>query len=688
MFGGVAAFAFVLYLWTMPHWVTMEDSGEFIVSALKLGIPHPPGYPLWTWIAHLFTWFPFGSVAVRVHVFSALCGSLACGFVFLSALRVGIGSVASIGAGLLFAVSHTFWSQSIIAEVYALNALFFFALLWMALGLRQNFSRRGFLEFAFVFGLSMSNHWPILVLSSVAFVLLLWPHRKEVARSAPLACLVFFAGLLPYLLLFLSHGDYGFLGPIRSLRELWDYVLRKEYATDDVQPFATPWDQVLLASNFLKELTVEFGPLVFPFMAAGSVLAWKRLGTKVGRGVWFALLGAFLSTSFFLLALLRFEFNLVTVDIFEVFYIVPFGVATVWAAIGLEAFASIISKKFAVSGRTVTTGLVALVIIQAMAWNWRSNDQHKDSFAFDFAKLVLESLPENAVFLTWADADVGPFAYTHIAADVRPDVLLTTQTGVIHPEKIFDRRRIRSDHERAEKTVERIQHWLDEGRRVFASRRLYLFAPGSRERFPFQYRPHWLYEEITRATEPPVAHPELTQKAIGILDRVARSDYASTWRYHRNFLINRLCRLVVFNGLQHSLFQTNRECKLMYVEKLREHEQNFQAADPLLEQILDESTNLPVQDQVEAGRLFLINRLTVISKFGGDGPARMRDFQKAIDRVEPLAYRMPSCANSLALALLEARSQVELKLDMSRMRALFGTCPKHLSFMKRIKGSN
>ena len=54
----------------------MEDDGLFILSSYFLGIEHPPGYPLFTLIGHLFTYLPFGSVAYRVHLASALFGAL------------------------------------------------------------------------------------------------------------------------------------------------------------------------------------------------------------------------------------------------------------------------------------------------------------------------------------------------------------------------------------------------------------------------------------------------------------------------------------------------------------------------------------------------------------------------------------------------------------------------------------
>lgn len=73
-----------VYLYTLAPSVTLEDSGEFITAAVHFGVPHPPGYPLWTigtWLISQF--FPFENVAWRVNLFSAICGALANGLLAL-----------------------------------------------------------------------------------------------------------------------------------------------------------------------------------------------------------------------------------------------------------------------------------------------------------------------------------------------------------------------------------------------------------------------------------------------------------------------------------------------------------------------------------------------------------------------------------------------------------------------------
>ena len=143
---------------------------------MHLGIAHPPGYPLYTLIVHLFTRLPFGNAALLGHLSSAVLGALACGGVYCCARLLGASLVPALTAAWLFAVSEQFWSQAIITEVYTLNALLFFSTYALALlGVRD--PRRGWplLAAAVTWGAGLANHWPLMVLATPGLLLALLP---------------------------------------------------------------------------------------------------------------------------------------------------------------------------------------------------------------------------------------------------------------------------------------------------------------------------------------------------------------------------------------------------------------------------------------------------------------------------------------------------------------------------------
>ncbi|MEM7393531.1 MAG: DUF2723 domain-containing protein, partial [Verrucomicrobiota bacterium] len=140
------------YTYTLAPTVTLEDSGELAVAADYLGVPHPPGYPIWTllawffqWVFHWKTYYGQPNPAWAVGFLSAVSGALSCGILSLLVSRSGAEIVrgmkrahevlgnksenlicwlGGVSAGLLLAFSPGLWSQSVIVEVYSLNALF------------------------------------------------------------------------------------------------------------------------------------------------------------------------------------------------------------------------------------------------------------------------------------------------------------------------------------------------------------------------------------------------------------------------------------------------------------------------------------------------------------------------------------------------------------------------------------
>src|SRR4051812_14650085 len=71
---------FLGYLLTIAPDLTLEDSGELATGSFYAGVPHPPGYPVWTMYTWLFTRIlPWGNVAWRVSVASAFAGAMGCG---------------------------------------------------------------------------------------------------------------------------------------------------------------------------------------------------------------------------------------------------------------------------------------------------------------------------------------------------------------------------------------------------------------------------------------------------------------------------------------------------------------------------------------------------------------------------------------------------------------------------------
>ncbi len=137
----LVAFALGWYARTLPPGLLAGDPGEFQFAAWRFGLAHPTGYPLylivggiWQHILAIFGVDP----AYSLNLLSTLFGALTVGLLYLFMARnlpsTPWGRLSGLFAALLFALNPTFWSQSIIAEVYTLNALLIVAVLWAAAG--------------------------------------------------------------------------------------------------------------------------------------------------------------------------------------------------------------------------------------------------------------------------------------------------------------------------------------------------------------------------------------------------------------------------------------------------------------------------------------------------------------------------------------------------------------------------
>ena len=180
--------SFAVYAFTAAPNVTLLDSGEFLVAAQHFGVPHPTGYPLWTFLSWLFQLLPLGSGAWEVALFSGICAALSVGLCALMASGIGRwmfgpsrAAIVRINAllwPLLFAFSQSQWSQAVIAEVYALHALLSgFFLLRLYLYIRQPDSIGRLLWCFFALTLAFSNHQLAIVFTPLPFLAVLLLRR-------------------------------------------------------------------------------------------------------------------------------------------------------------------------------------------------------------------------------------------------------------------------------------------------------------------------------------------------------------------------------------------------------------------------------------------------------------------------------------------------------------------------------
>ena len=170
----LATFAVVLaiYLVTLAPTTAFWDTSEYIAAAKVLGIPHPPGNPLFVILAHTFGLLPLAaSYAERINLFAATTSAAAAGLWFLVAERWLRGIVpvrwaryaAAFGGVLVGATSWTVWNQSTVNEkVYTVSLLSIAVVMWLVVRWGDDepgpHRDRWLVLIAYVLALTSTNH--------------------------------------------------------------------------------------------------------------------------------------------------------------------------------------------------------------------------------------------------------------------------------------------------------------------------------------------------------------------------------------------------------------------------------------------------------------------------------------------------------------------------------------------------
>jgi hypothetical protein len=170
----IALLGAAIYTHTLAPDILYSDSGEFQTLAYTWGSTHPTGYPVYLLLARLVGFIPIGTLAWRISWFSALAAGFTLGGVYLVARHL-TGRGGALLASLMLLMSYTFWSQSIIAEVYTLATAFIvLTLLLLQLWQRQPMKRRWLLFLVgLLLGLGPGVHLFVLLIgpSVLLFVL-------------------------------------------------------------------------------------------------------------------------------------------------------------------------------------------------------------------------------------------------------------------------------------------------------------------------------------------------------------------------------------------------------------------------------------------------------------------------------------------------------------------------------------
>jgi hypothetical protein len=431
----------LLYGRTLAPGLLPGDSGEFQTLSVLLGNTHPTGYAVYLLLAKPFTWVPLGEVAYRVNLFSAVMAAFTVAGIYLvGKLLTGLPWAALFGAAVL-AVSPTFWSQALIAEVYTPGAAFFVAVLLFLLAWDASGRPRDLFLAGLIGGLSLGVHLSVALLAPAVVLFLLTSQRpaRAVWGSAVLGAAT---GVTLALLAFLaldwhappanyfdsviqpSRSAWGFgEGDLDNPLERWAFGLGARQFRPYL--FAAP-GQVMprQAGDYFSRLPGEFAPITLALAGLGALglLAYRRRQA--------ALLLVALAVQWL------FTFNYAIWDLY-VFFVPSYLLLSLLAPVG----AAWVVGDWGTLSRSTPVGLALQValgagvlvagVVPALSSHWDVVVEGPQRFEFEgypvddwslrllhpLAAATVMDLPQNAVLFTDWDL-LYPYTYAaHVEGD-------------------------------------------------------------------------------------------------------------------------------------------------------------------------------------------------------------------------------------------------------------------------------
>src|SRR5436190_6557113 len=185
--------ALILYVLTLAPTTQFWDTSEYITAAYTLGIPHPPGNPLFVLMAHVFGLLPLArAYAERINLFAAVTSAISAGCWFLIAERwlrsfvpvLWPRRIAALAGALVSATAFTVWNQSVVNEkVYTLSLLSIALILWLIV--RWDDQPAGeahdhhLLLIVYLLALTATNHMMGVLVGPVVIILLFPPLKTQ-----------------------------------------------------------------------------------------------------------------------------------------------------------------------------------------------------------------------------------------------------------------------------------------------------------------------------------------------------------------------------------------------------------------------------------------------------------------------------------------------------------------------------
>lgn len=346
----------------------MGDTGELVRTAYSLTVPHPPGYPLYNILYHVFIWFfPFATVFWRAALLTSLFSVLS--LTFLSKVFSSKNFLVGVLFVFLLGTTKIFWRYAVLPDVFALNCFFSSWILYIYVKRRDYY----FL-IPFIFSIGLTNHLTLVFLLPIVLDAVIHEIKNLKMWILSLIGALCFTAL--YASLALMHPEnIDSWGNLIDSKNILYHLLRVDYGTTKL--VATGGGSI--SGNFkhlFSEAFLNFYSLIIFFI----VLFFKReFQIKLDRKKWI-LFTSFISLIVIFFTMANMGIHSAFVEIFERFLIFPF-VFFFFITASLFDESTVKSKKILLGLKIV----LLLNIASNFLFFFRINDFSKNTVLNDYA---------------------------------------------------------------------------------------------------------------------------------------------------------------------------------------------------------------------------------------------------------------------------------------------------------------
>ena len=390
-----------------------SDGGDLVAAVLSGGIPHPTGYPTYMILSLLLQRLPLGDAYFRIVLLSFFPAALAAGFfaAWVNSFHPGSRLPGAI-AGLLWGMSPLLWSQSVIVEVYGLQALFTVLGLWWITLLLRTFSQRPIIlmVLAIIFGTALGNHATTLILLPACVVgMVYWAKNTGRLKLTFIQLGAVVLGGLVYIYLPIQASSYppvNWGNPQTIDGFLWEVTGYPYQALFGGASLYHVVERIMAAAVILRQQVGLLG------IALGIIGAYQF--HQFNRKVSWACFWIFFST-------LAFSIGYNTAD--STAYLNP-AVMVYCGWIGFSIVALNSQKWRQVPIQPLVSLLLIILLLIQIPATLDQIDPQEGYFAADFAEKAFSQLPENAIVVTSSDLDSFPLWAYQFGFGLRNDLAI------------------------------------------------------------------------------------------------------------------------------------------------------------------------------------------------------------------------------------------------------------------------